>query len=87
MSEKTDNDNLLSVVTMLGDAIDKLNNLSVYKPKERKKLWKYAFYNKRDGNWYETQGYFSSGKEVTAIDAYYQQCKRIDSSMIEVDDD
>ena len=85
MSEKIDNDNLLSVVTMLGDAIDKLNNLSVYKPKERKNLYLWA-YQSEDGSWWQYEKYYATDRDVMSTMGV-TKVKRLDYTMIEVEND
>ena len=86
--------NLLEVSMMLGNAIDKLNNLSAYKPKEKKKLYKWAFRNRTEIThteyWLETECFYET-KVDAANNAHGlhglldTEIIRIDSSMIEVD--
>jgi hypothetical protein len=77
--------NLLEVSMMLGDAIDKLNNLSAYKPKEKKKLYLWAYKDKTTKSWKLTDRYMESAEDVEQDYLWIDDFQRIDSSMIEVD--
>ena len=77
--------NLLEVSMMLGDAIDKLNNLSAYKPKEKKKLYLWAYQDKVTKSWKLTDRYMESAEDVDQDYLWIDDFQRIDSSMIEVD--
>jgi hypothetical protein len=77
--------NLLEVSMMLGNAIDKLNNLSAYKPKEKKKLYLWAYKDKTTKSWKLTDRYMESAEDVEQDYLWIDDFQRIDSSMIEVD--
>ena len=78
-------DKLLEVSMMLGNAIDKLNNLSAYKPKEKKKLYLWAYKDKTTKSWKLTDRYMESAEDVEQDYLWIDDFQRIDSSMIEVD--
>lgn len=79
-------DPLVDVLALLDDAVEKLNALSVYKPKEKKKLYRYVM--KKGDEWFVSRGYYENALEADlASDEDKEVIQRIDSSMIEVDND
>ena len=81
-------DKLLEVSMMLGDAIKKLDGLSAYKPKEKKKLYLWAF--KSFGMYVQTEFYYEDeaefrSRETCAPPHHMVDIQRLDSTMIEVD--
>ena len=79
--------NLLEVSMMLGNAIDKLNNLSAYKPKEKKKLYLWAYKDKTTKSWKLTDRYMESAEDVEQDYLWIDDFQRIDNSMIEIEDE
>ena len=79
--------NLLEVSMMLGDAIDKLNNLSAYKPKEKKKLYLFAYSYVDKGRVMQSTSFYKDIDDFKNDNYKFSLCniKRIDKSMIEVD--
>jgi len=103
-------DKLLEVSMMLGDAIEKLNSLSAYKPldiedrlvdlqadveelfdivkpKEKKKLYLWAYQDKVTKSWKLTDRFMESAEDVEQDYRWIDNFYRIDNSMIEVEDE